>query len=108
MPSGAETFAAHCSSCHGQLGEGDGPVAGVMLIRVPNLRTLSQRSAGEFPTDAVAGYIDGRNLPVSHGDRIMPIWGDIFDTTAQLVPGAESSPSRIESVLGYLRELQYR
>ena len=41
---GETLFARYCAACHGRLGEGDGPVAGVMLITVPNLRTLSARS----------------------------------------------------------------
>ena len=100
-------FATNCSSCHGPQGEGDGPVAGVMRIMVPNLRTLSQRNGGEFPAEAVASYIDGRRLPASHGDRIMPVWGDVFDATTRLVPGAESAELRIETVVTFLRELQY-
>jgi mono/diheme cytochrome c family protein len=107
-PSGSMTFATHCSSCHGRRGEGDGPVAQVMTIDVPNLRALSQRNGGEFPATAVASYIDGRNLPASHGDRTMPIWGDVFDATTRVVSGAESAQARIDSVVEYLREIQYR
>ena len=101
-----ETFATHCASCHGLQGEGDGPVAEVIRVTVPNLRTLSRRNGGEFPAESVASYIDGRSLPASHGDRIMPVWGDVFDATAQLVRGAVAAPSRIDAILIYLRELQ--
>lgn len=107
-PSGAETFATHCASCHGPQGEGDGPVAAVMVVTVPNLRTLSQRNGGEFPTEAVASYIDGRDLPDAHGARTMPVWGDVFDATSRLVPGAEAAEARIDRVIGFLRQLQYR
>jgi mono/diheme cytochrome c family protein len=106
-PSGAETFATHCASCHGALAEGDGPAAAAMSVTVPNLRTLSQRNGGEFPTDAVASYIDGRDLPVAHGDRYMPVWGPVFDTTQRLVRGAEDAEERIDALLVFLRELQY-
>ena len=78
-----------------------------MRITVPNLRSLSQRNAGEFPAETVASYIDGRRLPASHGSRLMPVWGDVFDATVQLVPSAESAQSRIETVVAFLRELQY-
>ena len=106
-PSGEETFATHCASCHGPQGEGDGPAAGAMGVTVPNLRTLSERNGGEFPAEAVASYIDGRSLPASHGDREMPVWGPVFDTTAQLIRGAEAAPQRIEAVVNFLRKLQY-
>ncbi len=96
-PDGAELFAQHCSSCHGRLGEGDGPVAAVMTINVPDLRSLRQRSDGSFPRDSVIAYIDGRNLPVAHGDRYMPIWGEVFAETE----------ARIEALTDFLAEIQY-
>jgi mono/diheme cytochrome c family protein len=106
MPSGAETFAAHCASCHGARAEGDGPVAATMNINVPNLRTLSQRNNGRFPTEEVASYIDGRSLPAAHGDRNMPVWGPVFDTTGRLISGAEGAEQRIDAVIDFLREVQ--
>lgn len=106
MPSGAETFATHCAACHGPRAEGDGPVAATMNVTVPNLRTLSQRNHGEFPTDAVASYIDGRSLPTAHGSRAMPVWGGVFDTTGRLIEGAGNAKQRIDSVIEYLRGLQ--
>ena len=105
-PSGAETFATHCASCHGPRAEGDGPVAATLSVNVPNLRTLSQRNKGQFPADAVASYIDGRNFPAAHGTRNMPVWGPVFDTTGRLIAGGESSAQRIQSVIDYLRGLQ--
>ena len=78
-----------------------------MRVTVPNLRTLSQRNGGEFPAESVASYIDGRRLPASHGDRLMPVWGAVFDSTAELIRGAEAAPPRIETVVTFLRELQY-
>ena len=105
-PSGAEMYALHCVSCHGPTGEGDGPVTAVLSVSVPNLRTLTRRSGGEFPAAAVASYIDGRELPVAHGDRLMPLWGDVFDATTELVPEAESAERRVQAVVEYLRELQ--
>lgn len=104
--SGADTFQVHCASCHGPRAEGDGPVAATMNITVPNLRTLSQRNHGQFPTDAVASYIDGRSLPTSHGTRAMPVWGGVFDTTGRLIEGAGDAKQRIDSVIDYLRGLQ--
>ena len=97
-PSGGELFSAHCASCHGPVGEGDGPVAAALRVTVPNLRTLSQRGGGEFPTDVVASFVDGRELPAVHGDRYMPVWGEVF--------GARRD-ARIGELVAYLRELQY-
>lgn len=103
---GRETFETHCASCHGALGEGDGPVAATLRGQVPNLRTLAARNGGEFPADRAASYIDGRSMPDVHGGRAMPVWGPVFDATDQLFRGGESAEERIASVVAYLRELQ--
>jgi mono/diheme cytochrome c family protein len=106
LPSGAETFATHCASCHGAQGEADGPVAAAMRVSMPNLRTLSERNNGTFPAELVSAYIDGRELPRSHGDRYMPVWGDVFDAAGES-GGGRASRQRIEGVVEFLRELQY-
>jgi len=104
--SGAETFATDCASCHGSQGEGDGPVASSMRVTVPNLRSLTQRYGGQFPTETVATYIDGRDMPAAHGDRYMPVWGEIFATTESLIEGAENPEQRIAALIDFLRQLQ--
>jgi mono/diheme cytochrome c family protein len=106
-PDAARTFATHCASCHGRLGEGDGPMVDVISVSVPNLRTLSERSGGVFPADAVAGYIDGRNMPVAHGNRAMPVWGDVFDATTRIVPDAAPAEERIAEIVEFVRDIQY-
>jgi mono/diheme cytochrome c family protein len=106
-PDAQRTFATHCASCHGVVGEGDGPMVQVMRVNVPNLRQLSARNNGVFPADEVAGFIDGRNLPVSHGDRVMPVWGDVFDTTSEFISDAQTAQERIDGIVEFLRDLQY-
>jgi mono/diheme cytochrome c family protein len=104
---GARLYFNHCAACHGDEGEGTGPVAASMRVTVPNLRTLAQRNGGAFPTDAVRAYVDGRSIPASHGDRVMPIWGDVF-------LGADKSADdrtirrRIAAVVDFISTLQYR
>ena len=104
---GARLYFNHCAACHGDEGEGTGPVAASMRVTVPNLRSLAQRNGGAFPTDAVRAYIDGRSIPASHGDRQMPIWGDVF-------LGADQSADdrtirrRIAAVVDFISMLQYR
>ena len=106
-PEGAALYARHCSACHGQRGEGDGPVATVMQVAVPNLRTLEQRANGTFPRAAVLAYIDGRNLPVSHGDRYMPIWGNVFGWGESGADRDAVVTRRIEALADYLEQIQY-
>ena len=106
-PSGQQVFETHCAACHGLLGAGDGPVAATMRVSVPDLRGLVERYGGAFSEDQVASYIDGRNLPDAHGERAMPVWGRVFAFTEAIVPGAENPALRIQSLLDYLRTLQY-
>lgn len=106
-PAGDELYFNHCAACHGADGEGTGPVAAAMSVAMPNLRSLTQRSGGVFPADAVAAYIDGREMEAAHGDRQMPIWGDVFR-------GPEQGTSqrvvrrRVAALVEFVRTLQYR
>lgn len=104
---GESLFSQYCASCHGPIGEGDGPVADAMVITVPNLRTLRARSDGSFPRDAVMRYIDGRDLPAAHGDRMMPVWGDTF---ADIPQGSEAdvdvATQRIQAITEFIERLQ--
>jgi mono/diheme cytochrome c family protein len=105
-PTGAKLFATHCASCHGDDAEGGGPVASVMTITVPNLRTLSMRNDGVFPADAIAAYIDGREQRAAHGSRAMPIWGDVLQ--ADDAADGRSAAPRIAALVAFIERLQYR
>ena len=104
---GARLFFNHCAACHGDNAEGGGPATAAMRVSVPNLRTLAMRSGGTFPAEAVRAYIDGRESLAAHGDRQMPIWGDVFR-------GAEQGTSertvrrRIAALVDFIETLQYR
>jgi mono/diheme cytochrome c family protein len=104
---GARLYFNHCAACHGDEGEGTGPVAASMRVTVPNLRALAQRNGGAFPTDAVRAYVDGRNIPAAHGDRVMPIWGDVF-LGADREADDRTVRRRIAAVVEFISTLQYR
>ena len=103
--SGSRLFLTHCASCHGAHGEGDGPVAAALAVSVPNLRTLAQRNHGEFPAEAVTQYIDGRNSPAAHGDRTMPVWGEVFRESEG--GGDKRAAAQIAALVAFIRSLQY-
>ena len=105
--SGADLFMSHCAACHGVDGEGGGPVATVLQGTVPNLRALTMRNGGTFPTAAVTAYIDGRELTAAHGDRQMPIWGAVFRGPEQGTAN-RTVRARIKALVTFIRELQYR
>ena len=104
---GARLFFNHCAACHGAAGEGDGPVAASMQATVPNLRTLAQCNRGVFPSEAVAAYVDGRELKAAHGDRQMPVWGDVF-RGAEQGTAQRTVRRRIAALVEFIAALQYR
>lgn len=104
---GARLYLNHCAACHGDDGEGTGPVAASMRVTVPNLRALAQRNGGVYPAEAVAAYVDGRTEKAAHGDRQMPIWGDVFKGADQDAP-ERTVRERIAAVVEFISMLQYR
>lgn len=103
---GAHLYANHCAACHGARGEGDGPLAALLTVTVPNLRELAKRNGGKFPADTVKTYIDGRNAPPAHGGRAMPVWGDVFSASTS---GDEPVvAARVSLLAAFIAELQYR
>jgi len=106
--SGLDLYVNYCAACHGANGEGDGPVGNVMQIQVPNLRLLSERDSGTFPAEAITEYIDGRTVVASHGDRRMPVWGDVFLWAGDSDLEAEQVvQQRITAIVEFIREMQY-
>jgi len=98
---GIDLYRNHCAACHGAYGEGDGPAAPAMRTMVPNLRVLARRNGDVFPADAVTAYIDGRQLNAAHGNREMPIWGDVFRS-----PDQKEARERIDSLVAFLKTMQ--
>jgi len=75
---GKQMYLQYCSSCHGRTGMGDGPVSEDLKAKIPDLTILAQKNRGIYPLDDVMATIDGRRLVRAHGDREMPVWGEIF------------------------------
>lgn len=72
---GKREFNASCAVCHGTSGKGDGPMAGYLTGRLPNLTTLAKRHEGVFPFAHVYDTIAGSRDVKGHGTREMPVWG---------------------------------
>jgi len=104
---GAELYRLHCAGCHGATGRGDGPVAPLMAVTVPDLTRIAARRGGRFPEDEVARIIDGLSPLAAHGSRQMPVWGyefyapDADDETAQ-----RQATVRVEQLTRYLGSIQ--
>jgi mono/diheme cytochrome c family protein len=100
---GSRLFRIHCAACHGSTGRGDGPLADQLRRLPPDLTQFTRRNGGMFPGERVYRIIDGRDV-ASHGDREMPVWGDIFKVGSS---GAEVS-ARIDAIVRYLAGIQER
>ena len=106
---GAELYRVHCATCHGIEATGQGPMAGVLVIRPANLKTLQAENGGVFPTERVVARIDGRDPVISHGSP-MPVYGFFFegqDTAIKAPNGQPILTSRpIADLLAYLQSIQ--
>jgi mono/diheme cytochrome c family protein len=75
---GKQFYLQYCSSCHGKEGRGNGPVSSQLKVKLPDLTLLKKNNKGLYPTDHVMSSIDGRRSVRGHGDREMPVWGEVF------------------------------
>ena len=100
---GADIYRAHCATCHGLAGKGDGPVAPALNATMPDLSTIAQRSGGVFPVARVRKIISGDELILGHGSREMPIWGSIFH---QIQQDRDFGEIRLQNITDYLKSIQ--
>lgn len=107
MTSGAFLFRTYCASCHGPSAQGDGPLAGSMRRKPPNLTEIAKRNQGTYPKDLVYRVIDGREKVRGHGGPDMPVWGDAFLRSVE-GGGEESVSRRIQALVEYLEMIQAR
>lgn len=103
---GQTEFMNHCASCHGKGAKGDGPVADLFKISLPDLTTLSANNDGAFPYYHVYRTIDGRAMPRAHGTATMPVWGDVYTEDRKDELGQRLAHGRIFEVIVYLQSLQ--
>jgi mono/diheme cytochrome c family protein len=104
--SGNQLFRTYCATCHGANARGNGPLADQLRNPPPDLTQFTRRNGGVFPRERVYRIIDGRDVP-SHGDRDMPVWGDIFKTmSGNSIQAAVKA--RIDAIVRYLEGIQER
>jgi len=107
LGSGATLYHQYCASCHGDRGDGRGPMTEVLTVKPSDLRTITTRHEGEFPRDLISRIISGDEVIAAHGTRIMPIWGERLQED---VLGTVNKPAvaqgRIAFLVDYLETLQ--
>ena len=106
---GGALYLEYCATCHGIDGGGQGPMAGVLMIKPTDLTALAARAEGTFPLPRVVARIDGRDPLASHGSP-MPVYGGFFEgedvalRTRSGQPIMTSQP--IADLVSYLKTLQ--
>lgn len=97
-----------CASCHGESGKGEGPLAELMTVPVPDLTQLAASNDGEFPMLDVIMTVDGRSGIRGHGYP-MPVWGSRFEAEAGDVGDYAAElevRGRVLSIAYYLESIQ--
>lgn len=106
---GQRIYLESCAGCHGETAKGDGPLAGLINVDVPDLTVLSRRYGGVFPLVNVVRQIDGRTQMRGHGDP-MPVFGALLSGPSAVVDTAAGDPvvtkAAVLTVADYLEELQ--
>ncbi|MFD1343958.1 c-type cytochrome [Litorisediminicola beolgyonensis] len=107
---GQTDFMEGCAGCHGESGKGQGPLAELLNVAIPDLTQLSAGNDGVFPMLKVIHTIDGRTSLKAHGGP-MPIWGTVFKSHAASASGVYGGPEavtrgRILSIAYYLESIQ--
>ncbi len=106
---GTVLFQSHCAVCHGETAQGDGPMADVLSVEVPDLTTLTGTDG--FPLLRVIARIDGRDPVLAHGGP-MPLFGDWFQgdgpDVALAGPGGQPvlMSQGLADLVAYLMEVQ--
>jgi len=111
---GKREYDNNCVACHGTVGKGDGPFAGIIGTKIPDLTMLQKANGGVFPFNRVYETIDGRAAVTAHGSRDMPIWGNEYnDKAAEYYfdyfgeySAAGFIRGRILALVSYIYELQ--
>jgi mono/diheme cytochrome c family protein len=98
-------YIQYCSACHGQEGHGNGPVSRFIAVKIPDLTLLKKNNRGVYPLDQVLSAIDGRRDVRAHGDRQMPVWGEVFTIEERKYP-EKSGGLKAKLIADYVAALQ--
>lgn len=101
---GEVVYRRYCAACHGQSGDGNGPLASELRTRPPDLTRFAADNSGVFPFDRLARSIDGRQTPRVHGNPDMPVWGEVFAKTEGTA--ATNVESAVERITHYVWSIQ--
>ena len=100
---GRETFAGACAACHGAEARGDGPMAELISIPVPDEAGVS------VETILTVHQIDGRSGLRGHGGP-MPLFGALFSGDTAAADAPDGTPvitsARVLALTDWLASIQ--
>lgn len=106
---GKAEYVAACAACHGEMADGNGPIATMFKDRVPALTDIAKRNDGVFPFLDIFHIVDGRTEVRAHGNP-MPIFGNRYRVDAEehgTTFGSESQiRARVTELVLYLQSIQ--
>lgn len=105
---GQRYFLRYCASCHGENGDGHGPVAAVLSKPPANLRLLGDKYGLPLPAARIAEVIDGRSAVRAHGNREMPVWGERLYELGEGERGEVGIGEVLGKIIAYLNTIQDR
>lgn len=105
--SGRHDFRVSCAGCHGVDARGNGPIAPILSVPVPDLTLIASRRGGQFPADEIFRIVDGQADLRAHGPRHMPVWGyEFFGDDPDDAAAHRQATDKIDRVVHYLRSMQ--
>jgi mono/diheme cytochrome c family protein len=99
---GKVMFHEYCAVCHGETAKGNGPAADALKKAPADLTQISRKNGGKFPEIKVLRMINGEDEVAAHGNRAMPIWGNIFRSLGS----KEGEELRVNALMRYIEGLQ--
>ena len=102
--SSREMFVSYCAPCHGKEAKGNGPAASALKIKPADLTALAQKNGGKYPAMKVTAVLSGQVDLAAHGNREMPIWGNVFWSMSGGRPAEVQQ--RIANLNHYIESLQ--
>jgi mono/diheme cytochrome c family protein len=101
--SGEQMFKTYCATCHGLDGKGAGPAAAALKKAPANLTELAARNGGKFPEMKVFSTIKGDSEVAAHGNKDMPVWGDLLPSVSSTEGEVQL---RISNLTAYVKAIQ--